>query len=233
MFYKTSWLDISYEAIFQDPLFELARKNVDVLKIFHRHLTPRYSISPSDMQAMGGSALSDLKARISLFRGNGILEITVDKFSAVFKNAVGQKDIDTIKDCVGSGLAAIAEWSPALAYREETISQTHFLSLKGADDRNSFLHNLIGSKMAFCADDFGASKIYTGLKAELENSGDKWIVRFDISRSWDINDMLIVNCNATYKEGGKLATFEDKTAHAGKIANDFLAKIGLVPQDPE
>ena len=233
MFYQTSWLDISYEAIFRNPLFELAR-DVKVFKIFHQHLTPRYSISSSDMQSIHGNALSDLKARISLFRGNGMLEITVDKFSAVFKNAVGPKDIDTVKDCVGSGIAAIAEWSPDLAYREETISLTAFLSLKGeADARDSFLHNLIGSKMAFRADDFGASKIHTGLKAELENSGDKWIVRFDISRSWVDSNMLIVICNATYQEGGSLATFTDKTAHVSKIANDFLAKIGLVAQERE
>ena len=109
MFYKTSWLDISYEAIFRIPLFELARKNADVLKILHRHLTPYASINSSDMHALGGGALSDLKVRISLFRGNGILEITADKFSAIFKNAVGQKDIDLIKNCAASGMEAIAE----------------------------------------------------------------------------------------------------------------------------
>lgn len=231
MFYQTSWLDISYEAVFRNPLFELAR-DVNVLKIFHQHLTPHYSIGSSDMQSMGGNALSDLKTRISLFRGNGILEITADKFSAVFKNAI-ENDIDTIKDCVVRGLAAMAEWSPDMVYREETISLTAFLSLKGeADARDGFLHNLIGSKMAICADDFGASKIHTGLKAELENLVDRWIVRFDISRSWFHQDSLVVTCNATYREGGSLTKFEDKTTHASKIYSDFLTRIELVRQDP-
>lgn len=233
MFYQTNWQDISYEASFRNPVFELARENVDVLKIFHRHLTPRFSVSSSDMQAMGGNALSDLKARITLFRGNGVLEITADKFLAIFKNAVGQSDIETIKDCVTSGLTALAEWSPDLRYREEVIRLTAFLSLKeGMDARDNFLHNLIGSKMPFRADDFGASKIHSGLKAEFENPGD-WMIGFDVYRSWASEDMLIVNCNATYQESSALATFEDKTAHAGKIFTDFLAKIGLVRQDPE
>lgn len=233
MFYQTSWLNISYEASFRNPVFELARENVEVLKIFHRHLTPRYSVSSSDMQALGGNALSDLKARITLFRGNGVLEITADKFSAIFTNAVGQQDIETIKYCVGSGLAAIAEWSPDLAYREEVIRLTAFLNLKGeADARDNFLHNLIGSKMMFRADDFGASKVHSGLKVEFENSGDKWIVGFDVSRSWANSDMLIVNCNATYQEGGALTTFDDKATHAGKMVADFLAKIELIRQDP-
>ena len=234
MFYKTSWLDISYEAIFRNPLFELVRGNIDAFKIFHRHLTPHTSISSSDMQSMSGSALSDLKTRISLFRGNGILEITVDKFTAIFKNAVGQGDIDLIKKCVGSGVAAMTEWLPDLAYREETIRVVAFLALQGEENsRDKFLHDLIGSKVTICADDFGAAKIHTGLKADLENSADKWRATFDVSHSWVHTDLLVVIYNAIYDEGGALTNFEDKTNHAQKIYNDFLAKIGLVPQEHE
>lgn len=232
MFYQTNWLDISYEASFRNPVFELARENVEVLKIFHRHLSPRYLISSNDMQAMGGNALSDLKARITLFRGNGVLEITADKFSAVFKNAL-EKDIETIKDCVTSGLTAMTEWSPDLTYKEEVIRLAAFLSIKeGSDARDDFLHNLIGNKAVFRAEDFGASKVHSGLKAEFENPGD-WMIGFDVYRSWASNDMLIVNCNAIYQDSSALPTFEDKTAHTGKIFNDFLAKIGLIRQAPE
>lgn len=232
MFYQMKWLDVSYKASFRDPLFELARGNVEVLKIFHRRLTPHYLIRSSDMLAMGGNALSDCRTQITLFGGNGVLEITPDKFSASFTNAI-QKDTETIKDCITSGLAAMAEWSPDVAYREEVVELTAFLSLKGTDTRDNFLHNLIGSKMMFRADDFGAPKIHSGLKAEFENSGDKWIVGFNVYRSWVDSETLIVNCNATYQEGGALATFEDKATHVDKIFANFLAKIGLVPQDPE
>lgn len=233
MFYKTNWLDISYEASFRNPVFELARENVEVLKIFHQHLTPHYSVSSSDMQAIGGNALSDLKARINLFRGNGVLEVTADKFSATFKNALW-KDVETIKDCVGKGLAATTEWSPDLAYGEQVIRLAAFLNLMGeADARDNFLHNLIGSKMTLRADDFGASKIYPGLKVEFENSCDKWMVGFDVYRSWVKNEILIVNCSAFYRENGALTTFEDKAIHAEKLFADFLAKIELIRQDPE
>ena len=176
MFYKTNWLDISYEASFRNPVFELARENVEVLKIFHRHLTPHYSVSSSDMQAIVGKALSDFRAQITLFRGSGVLEVTADKFSATFKNALW-KDVETIKDCVGKGLAATTEWSPDLAYGEQVIRLAAFLNLMGeADARDNFLHNLIGSKMTLRADDFGASKIYPGLKVEFENSDRKSVV---------------------------------------------------------
>jgi len=111
MLYQTNWLDIVYEVIFSTLVFKLARENVDVLRIFYQHLAPHYSVRPSDMQVSGGTALSDVKARITLFRGNGVLEVTADKFSAAFNNAV-EKDFETIKDCVSISLSALAEWLP-------------------------------------------------------------------------------------------------------------------------
>ena len=94
MQYQTTWLDIVYEATFSTPAFRLARENIEVLSILFKHLAPQYSVRPSDMHVSGGTALSDVKARISLFTGNGVLEITADKFSATFTNAVGQQDIE-------------------------------------------------------------------------------------------------------------------------------------------
>lgn len=230
MFYQMKWLDVSYKASFRAPLFELARENVEVLKIFHRRLTPDFLIRSNDMLTMGGNVLSDCRTQISLFGGNAVLEITPDKFSACFTNAI-EKDIETIKDCIIRGLAAMAEWSPDVAYREEEVELTGFLSLKGTDARDNFLHNLIGNKMMFCADDFGASKVHPGLKVEFENSGDKWRVGFSVYRGWVDSETLIVTCSAIYQEGGALATFEGKVTHIGKMITDFLAKIGLVPQD--
>jgi hypothetical protein len=102
------------------------------------------------MQVSGGTVLSDVKARITLFRGNGVLEVTADKFSAAFNNAV-EKDLETIKDCVAISLSALAEWLPTMTYREHVIRGAAFLSLSSdsptaADD---FLNNLMSNKMTF------------------------------------------------------------------------------------
>jgi hypothetical protein len=139
--------------------------------------------------------------RITLFRGNGVLDVTVDKFSARFSNAVGEKDLETIKDCVAISLSTLAEWLPTMTYREHVIRGAAFLSLlsdssTAADD---FLNNLMGNKMMFRGEDIGASKSHFGLKAEFENPGEKWIVSFDVSRSWISGDMLIVNSSAIYQ----------------------------------
>lgn len=231
MLYQTNWLDITYEANFLTPAFDLAKGSVDVLNTLYRHLTPRYTPLSSDMQVVGGNLLSDLKARITLFRGLGVLEVTADKFSASFTNAVGN-DIETIKDCVATGLAAMAEWSPDLSYREESIRLSAFLKIMGgAAARDDFLNNLSGGKAAFQPEDFGASTVYSGMKIEFENPEDKWKVGFDVYRSWADSEMLVVSCNAIYQPGAVFATFEDKATHAGKVVADFLAKIGLESQN--
>ncbi|MCI0401755.1 MAG: hypothetical protein L0Z68_10785 [Gammaproteobacteria bacterium] len=229
MQYETSLLDIVYEAVFSTPIFKLARENVDVLSIFYQHLAPGYLVRPSDMQVSGGTALSDVKAKITLFRGNGVLELAADKLSATFTNANAVGDIETIKDCVTISLSALAEWLPTMTYREHVIRSAAYLSLlsdsqTAADD---FLNNLMGNKMAFRGEDFGASKSHFGVKAEFENPEEKWIVSFDVSRSWIIGDMLIVNSSAIYQGDSAMKTLEDKAAHIQTVFNSFLTTLGL------
>ncbi|MGH9961036.1 MAG: hypothetical protein ACREBC_28605 [Pyrinomonadaceae bacterium] len=125
-------------------MFTLARENVDVLRIFYHHLAPDYLVRSSDMQVSGGAALSDVKAKITLFRGNGVLEVMADKFSATFNNAVGEKDTETIKECVARSLSALAEWLPTMTYREHAIRGAAFLSLLSDSPTaiDDFLYNL-------------------------------------------------------------------------------------------
>ncbi len=228
MQYETSLLDIVYEAVFTTPIFKLERENVDVLSIFYQHLAPAYVVRPSDMQVSGGTALSDVRAKITLFRGNGVLEVAADKFSATFTNAVG-KDIETIQDCVTISLSALAEWLPTMTYRQHMIRSAAHLSLlsdspSAADD---FLNNLMGNKMAFRAEDFGASKSHIGVKAEFENPEEKWIVSFDVIRSWMSGNMLFANSSAIYQGDSAMKTLEDKAAHIRTVFNLLETTIGL------
>ena len=230
MLYQIDWLDyIVYEAVFSTPMFTLGRENVDGLRIFYHHLAPNYLVRSSDMQVSDGAALSDVKAKITLFRGNGVLEVTADKFSATFKNAVDENDTETIKQCVALSLSALAEWWPVMTYREHVIRGAAFLSLLSDSPTavDDFLYNLIGNKMAFRGEDFGASKSHSGLKAEFENPEEKWIVSFDVSRSWIIGDKLIVNSSAIYQADGMMTSLESKVAHVQMAFKSFLTAIGL------
>ena len=229
MQYETSLLDIVYEAVFSTPTFKLARENVDVLSIFYQHLAPGYLVRPSDMQVSGGTALSDVKAKITLFRGNGVLEVATDRFSATFTNLVGERDIETIKDCVTISLSALAEWLPTMTYREHVIRSAAHLSLlsDSPSAADNFLNNLMGNKMAFRAEDFGASKSHFGVKADFENPEEKWIVNFDVFRSWISGNMLFANSSAIYQGDSAMKTLEDKAAHSRTVFNSFLTTIGL------
>jgi hypothetical protein len=117
----------------------------------------------------------------------------------------------------------------SMTYREHVIRGAAFLSLlsdspTAADD---FLNKLMGNKMAFRGEDFGASKSHFGLKAEFENPEEKWIVSFDVSRSWISDDMLIVNSSAIYQGDSAMKSLDDKAAHIQMVFNSFLTTIGL------
>ena len=48
---------------------------------------------------------------------------------------------------------------------------------------HGFLNGLMANKMVFRHEDFGASKVHYGVRADFENSRENWIVGFDISPS--------------------------------------------------
>lgn len=108
-----------------------------------------------------------------------------------------------------------------------------FLSLlnKSPTAADDFLNNLIGDKMVFRCEDFGASKSHFGLKAEFENPEEKWIISFDVSRAWVSGNMLIVNSSAIYQSDSAMKSLDDKAAHIQRVFNSFLTAIGLAPKD--
>jgi hypothetical protein len=97
-------------------------------------------------------------------------------------------------------------------------------SSTAADD---FLNNLMGNKIAFRGEDIGASKSHFGLKAEFENPAEKWIVSFDVSRSWISGDILIVNSSVIYQGDSAMKSLDDKAAHIQMVFNSFLTTLGL------
>ena len=99
---KTSleWMEMTQEADFSDPLFDLSGRNTEVLKALHRFIHPRFPLRSSDMQALGGNTLSDVRVLLTMFEGHGTISVTAEKFSGHFKGLRRDEDIGVCNECI-------------------------------------------------------------------------------------------------------------------------------------
>ena len=86
-------LDLTYEATFAAPSFDLVQTGAQLLRSLHNSLHPRFSISPSDMHALGGTKISDVRCLISVFAGNGHIEVAADRLAMTFNNIRTSADL--------------------------------------------------------------------------------------------------------------------------------------------
>ncbi len=78
-------VDLEYEAAFFGSGFDLSARNMEVLRSFHEGIGSSYPIRSSDMQISRGDRLSEVRVRISLFGGNGLIDVTEDRLSISFE----------------------------------------------------------------------------------------------------------------------------------------------------
>ena len=99
MKFSIEWFNMTYDVEFAAPAFDLPSNNTSVLKAFYETIHPRFPINSRDMHVAGGNSLSDVHVRITLFNGNGVIDISADRMSLVFNNLRTIEDLTTCKDC--------------------------------------------------------------------------------------------------------------------------------------
>ena len=106
------WIEMTQEADFSDPLFDLPGRNTEVLKALHRSIHPRFPLRSSDMQALGGNTLSDVSVRLTMFEGHGTISVTAEKFSGYFRGLKRDEDIGVCNECITLASQGLASAMP-------------------------------------------------------------------------------------------------------------------------
>ena len=56
------WIELTQEADFSDPLFDLLGRSTEVLRALHRFIHPQFPLRSGDMQTVAGDALSEFES---------------------------------------------------------------------------------------------------------------------------------------------------------------------------
>lgn len=232
MLFSPRWIDVTYEAAFSAPLFDLPTRNVAILKAFHETISPRFAISLNDLQVTGGATLGDVRARVVVFGGNGIFDIFVEKFAAAFTNLRTQSDIEIVKDCMLLANHAMRSVLPTVSYREVILTSTLFLNLQGPENAaTEFLDSFPSANRLTAAGLAQGTEVHYGLLADFENSSEAWRVTVRMERSYADQRILIIIARASYGMGGTLQTFSDQAAHLEGVL-EAVFKATNLKRDP-
>ena len=106
------WIEMTQEADFSDPLFDLPGRDTEVLKALHRFIHPRFPLSSSDMQALGGNTLSDVSVRLTMLEGYGTISVTAEKFSGYFRGLTRDEHIGVCNECITLASQGLASAMP-------------------------------------------------------------------------------------------------------------------------
>ena len=225
--FQAKSLDIQYDVGFRTPFFGLARSNVEVLQALYEQFPPRYGIQSSDLQAVGGSVMSQLRATLTLFRGNGIIEVSSDKLHVKFSNATGKDDVAIIQDCIIHALTALSRFISESQFGPELIVVKAFLGIAGGTtERDKFLDRF---HMPY-VDGLAKSTnliISPAIKFDIQNEAEKWNVNVELSRAWIDPEAIFLAVNGNFSTGASAQTLPRRADIIQGVMKQALEAVGL------
>ena len=225
---KIERINLTYEVEFATPSFDLPISNVNVLRVFYETIHPRFPINPPDMHVAGGNSLSDVHVRITLFNGNGIIDISVDRMSLAFNNLRTKSDLTICKDCISLSEEALQKSLPAVSARIIAIKPTLFLELQGGEQNASnYLSQLPGSSIELDLSAFGSAVQHPGINLEVDNIEEKWNAVFHAFQDRTKMSFLTLFCSAVYRADGTVHGLENRANHLDQLLKTFLDSIDL------
>ena len=221
-------IDVTYDVEFAAPAFDLPNSNVSVLKTFYETIHPRFRINTRDMHVAGGNLLSDVRVRVTLFNGNGVIDISVDRMSLIFNNLGTEKDLAICQDCISLSEEALQKSLPAVSVRAVGIKPTLFLEINGEqEDDGNYLSRLPGTSIQLDLRPFGNATQHSGVNLEIQNSEEKWDALFHAFQDLTTTSSLILSCHAFHRADGKVRGLENRVNHLQQLLKAFLDNIGL------
>ena len=230
-------VDLEYEADFSAPLFDLLARNTEVLRSFHEGIGPLYPIRSSDMQIFRGDRLSEIRVRISLFGGNGLIDVTADRLSISFEYMRIEEQAAICKECISLSEQVLTRLKkkifPDLAVHIVTLSPTLFLRLgDGSVSARSHLAQVAGSGISTDLSGFGGAICHPCVNLEVENKNERWNADFHAYGEWGSEPSLIASCRVMYDESGTIRGLDDRFRHVDRLLATLLDGIGLEVSSP-
>ena len=193
------WMDMAYEMEFSVPLFDLPVRNAELLGSLHRFIHPRFSLRMTDLHAFGGNALSDVSVRVTMFGGNGTIEVTAERLSVRFNILRNEQDIAICNECCALAGQALKRAFPEVVTTMITARSTRSLRLgDGSVVARDFLRQVVRPGVDMELVGLGNVALYPCINLEVRNEDEGWQAVLHAYGNAVENSSIIASCWVTY-----------------------------------
>ena len=232
---KTSleWMEMTYEAEFSVPLFDLPGRNTELLKCLHRFIHPRFPLRTTDMHAFGGNALSDVCVRLTMFGGSGTIEVTADKLSIRFTGLRQEQDVNICNECIALAEQALRSALPDVVVRIVTIRPTLSLRLgDGSMDARNYLRRVVKPGVDLELNGLGNAALCPCINLEVENEEEGWRAVLHAYDNAVDKSSIIASCWIVYFDSPEERPKEERTDRLQRLVTVLLRGLELETPTP-
>lgn len=222
-------LQVNYTLPFVLPFFELdANANV-VAQSIYRELSKVWHADLKDIRVRAGSTLADSFVGLTIFRGNGTVEVTAKDFSVSLRDAL-PRDRDTIMQALVGALEGLSEHVPINNWGNEVVNVAAELTIDDNCLVNDFLSRLAPVSLQGSASAPNV-KFSQGLKIIVEKNGE-WSCDISLvgrlgnpKALWLMVGVRTTDSGKTFQSCGERVQYFEDAVKAG--VNEVFSKIGL------
>lgn len=217
---------IEYAALFEKPLFGLAKRQTDVLEACFRRTEQSFSLELGDLRAPGGETYADLVAAVRYPRLRGAVEVRVNRLTGRFDWLASEEEAVQSVLFLSQCQQAVNDVFPDLLVASTSMNVTSWLTCEG--DGHA-VEELLAARqhMQFDAAATGAERARFFVRGQLVNEAEGWSVGFGMEPSVLPDYGLHLICQGNYTAAGRYPLISDQDTHLGKLAETILHEFGF------
>ena len=222
------WMELTYEAEFSSPSFDLPGSQPALMRSLYHSFHSVFPLRIGDLHAFGGTALSDVSVRVTLLGGDGTIDVTADRFSARFVGMTRPQDLETCHRCIALAEQALAGTLSDVSIHLVSIRPILTLRLGGESvDARDYLRRLVTPGVGLDLEGLGAVALHPCVNLELENVDERWQAVLHAYPSAFNNSSVVAACSIVYTESPEPRTAEERNGRLWRLIAVLLTGLGL------
>lgn len=213
-------MSIGYEADFAVPLFDLITNAPELQQRIYtavRALYP-FALRTADMHISPSGLQSEAGLRITMFGGNGSVNLTPERTVLDFSNIKAAADIEICKKCIDLIAESLSKSCTDVVIHNETFRTSLRLETEG--DAAQHLGAIAASNVRLNPIEFGATEDHPTVSIEISNSGQRWRSSANVT----VNaGAFSVFCHSHYED--RRSSVGDRIDALLRLLDGILARI--------
>jgi len=220
-----------YEAVFDRPVFDRAAAPGRMVAAIYDELAPSWGLALKDIQILQGANLGASGVRVGLFNGLATIDILLDRYVATFNRVQNRADEDIVVDCLKRLEASLAAGQTHFSVASGTATINAWYECDGGGGAvKAVLDGLAGGLSGIAGEFDDGLQVDYSLGISLRHTDEKWVVDLRLERSVVADSHLFAYCRATYHQGGRYDSFEQRRPHITGLIGQLLVRSGFTLQ---